>query len=94
MKLLIEDNQLLKKYLNSDAQWNETHYYAINCLEGILMNGNDIFITKELIYTIKNITLNIISSLYINDNKYYHTKVSNRYKIKIKFYDVDYKLNL
>ncbi|XP_043789120.1 HEAT repeat-containing protein 6 [Apis laboriosa] len=76
LKLLIEDNQLLKKYLNSsDAQWNETHYYAINCLEGILMNDNGVFITKELIHTIKNITLNIVSSLYINDNKYYHTKI-------------------
>ncbi|XP_016907318.1 HEAT repeat-containing protein 6 isoform X2 [Apis cerana] len=76
LKLLIEDNQLLKKYLNSsDTQWNETHYYAINCLEGILMSGNGVFITKELIYTIKNITLNIVSSLYINDNKYYHTKI-------------------
>lgn len=76
LKLLIEDDQLLKKYLNSsDAQWNETHYYAINCLEGILMSDNSVFITKELIYTIKNITLNIVSSLYINDNKYYHTKI-------------------
>lgn len=44
------------------------------------MSDNSVFITKELIYTIKNITLNIVSSLYINDNKYYHTKVSNTYK--------------
>lgn len=85
MKLLIEDDQLLKKYLNlSHVQWSEIHYSAISCLEGILMSYNSTFVAKELIYIIKDITLDIVSSsLYLNDNKYYHTKVSNKYGIKL-----------
>ncbi|XP_050474529.1 HEAT repeat-containing protein 6 isoform X1 [Bombus huntii] len=77
LKLLIEDDQLLKKYLNlSHVQWSEIHYSAISCLEGILMSYNSTFIAKELIYIIKDITLDIVSSsLYLNDNKYYHTKI-------------------
>ncbi|CAD1470197.1 unnamed protein product [Heterotrigona itama] len=77
LKLLIEDNQLLKRYLNpSNTQWSEIHYNTISCLEAILMSCNSTFITKKLIYIIKDIALDIVSfSLYLNDNKYYYTKV-------------------
>ena len=92
MKLLIEDNQLLKRYLNpSNTQWSEIHYNAISCLEGVLMSCNSIFIVEELIYIIKDIALDIVSSsLYLNDNKYYYTKVSITCEINIKLYKIYY----
>lgn len=55
------------------------------------MSHNSTFLTKELIYIIKDITLDIVSSsLYLNDNKYYHTKVSNKYRIKVKLCNFHY----
>lgn len=86
MKLLIEDNQLLKRYLNPyNTQWSEIYYNAISCLEGVLMSCNSIFIAEELVYIVKDIALDIVSSsLYLNDNKYYYTKVSITCEINIK----------
>ncbi|XP_076755299.1 HEAT repeat-containing protein 6 isoform X1 [Xylocopa sonorina] len=78
LKLLLEDNQLLKKYLiPSNEQWSENHYHAINYLEGILVIcGNGTSIANEYICMIKNIALNIVSSsFYSNGNKFYYTKI-------------------
>ncbi|CAK9829766.1 HEAT repeat-containing protein 6 [Anthophora retusa] len=78
LQLLLEDDELLQKYLNPfNAQWSEIHYHAISCLEGILVrNLNGISVTKELMCMIKNIILcTVSSSLHVKDNKFYYTKI-------------------
>ncbi|XP_031835218.2 HEAT repeat-containing protein 6 isoform X1 [Nomia melanderi] len=78
LQLLLENDRLLKKYLSpSKLQWSETHYHALGCLEGILINSdNRSLISQEFVSIIKNIVLNILSSyLHLNDNKLFNAKV-------------------
>ncbi|XP_003705551.3 HEAT repeat-containing protein 6 [Megachile rotundata] len=78
LQLLLEENQLLIKYLNQcSTEWTEIHYNAIGCLEGILVNiNNSTSVTKEFVYIVKDVILNIISSsLCVNDNKLIHIKI-------------------
>ncbi|XP_034188808.2 HEAT repeat-containing protein 6 isoform X2 [Osmia lignaria lignaria] len=78
LQLLLDENQLLIKYLNQcSTEWTETHCNAIGCLEGILVNiNNSTSIAKEFVYIIKNVILNIVSSsVCIKDNKLIHIKI-------------------
>ncbi|XP_053979487.1 HEAT repeat-containing protein 6 [Hylaeus volcanicus] len=78
MQLLLRNNRLLEKYLNpSNSQWSETHYHAVSCLEGILINKyNDTPIKQEFICIIRDIVLRIVSSFsYLNDNQLYCSKI-------------------
>ncbi|XP_076662618.1 HEAT repeat-containing protein 6 isoform X1 [Halictus rubicundus] len=78
LELLLGNDRFLKKYLTlSKLPWSETRYYALGCLEGIVMKKSDgNFIDQEFIFCIKNIMLNILSSsLQLNDNKLLYAKV-------------------
>ncbi|XP_077264129.1 HEAT repeat-containing protein 6 isoform X3 [Temnothorax americanus] len=79
LRLLLRDKGLLMKHLNPLCNpWSEINFYALGCLEEIVLNNSNYCLSDEFTCLIKDIIFNILSLLpYHNDDKLYYSKIVN-----------------